>query len=190
MTRHLSVLAAVAFGGISVLTTVHPQARLLPMAAGGQAPAAAPAVQQPPAPPGGGGGQRGVPGTESGFATFQTQCSVCHGNPAVERAPSPAALREMSPEKIYDALATGVMQTQAQALNDAQKRTVAEFMSGRPLGSARQGDAQNMPNKCASNPALSDPARGASWNGWGVDPRTRGSTATAAWPHARPSASR
>ena len=110
-----------------------------------------------------------MPGTESGFATFQTQCSVCHGNPNVDRAPSPAALREMSPEKIYDALATGVMQTQAQSLTDAQKRTVAEFMSGRPLGSARQGDAQSMPNVCASNPPLADPARGASWNGWSAD---------------------
>ena len=75
----------------------------------------------------------------------------------------------MSPEKIYDALVSGPMQTQGPALTDDQKRTVAEFMSGRPLGSAAQGDAQTMPNKCASNPALSDPARGASWNGWGVD---------------------
>jgi mono/diheme cytochrome c family protein len=28
-----------------------------------------------------------TPGTESGFAMFQTHCTVCHGNPAVERAP-------------------------------------------------------------------------------------------------------
>jgi polyvinyl alcohol dehydrogenase (cytochrome) len=75
----------------------------------------------------------------------------------------------MSPEKIYDALVSGLMQTQAQDLSDAQKRIVAEFMSGRPLGSARQGDAQAMPNRCAGNPRLSDPARGAAWNGWGVD---------------------
>jgi polyvinyl alcohol dehydrogenase (cytochrome) len=75
----------------------------------------------------------------------------------------------MSPEKIYDALVSGLMQTQAQDLSDAQKRIVAEFMSGRPLGSARQGDAQAMPNRCVDNPRLSDPARGAAWNGWGVD---------------------
>ena len=52
-----------------------------------------------------------VAGTESGFATFQTQCAQCHGNPNVDRAPTPTALREMTPEKIYDALTTGVMQT-------------------------------------------------------------------------------
>ena len=75
-----------------------------------------------------------VAGTESGFATFQTQCAQCHGNPNVDRAPTPAALREMTPEKIYEALATGVMQTQASALTDPQKKGVAEFMAGRPLG--------------------------------------------------------
>ena len=75
----------------------------------------------------------------------------------------------MSPERIYDALTSGVMQTQAQALTDPQKRTVAEFMSGRPLGSTKQGDAASMPNQCASNPAMTDPARSAAWNGWGAD---------------------
>src|SRR3989442_15239402 len=94
------VLLAVLCCWISARTagTATPQAPQ----AGAQAPA--PAQAPPP-----GGGQRGVPGTESGWATFQTRCSICHGNPTVERAPSPAAIREMSPEKIYDAMATGVM---------------------------------------------------------------------------------
>ena len=88
-----------------------------------QAPAPAqPAGQQPPVP----GGGRGItPGTESGFATFQTRCSICHGNPAVERAASPSAIREMTPERIYDAMASGSMQAQSQALNDSQKRALA-----------------------------------------------------------------
>ena len=133
----------------------------------GQAPAGGPPAaggQQPPAP----GGGRGItPGTESGFATFQTRCSICHGNPAVERAATPSAIREMTPERIYDALATGSMQAHSEGLNDLQKRALAEFMSGRPLGSAKQGDARNMTNKCTANPPLTDPARGAAWNGWG-----------------------
>jgi polyvinyl alcohol dehydrogenase (cytochrome) len=160
--RYLALLAVIAGGSISVLTTVG--------TAKSQAGAPAPVVQpaapvQPPAP----GGGRGIPGTESGFATFQTRCSICHGNPAVERAASPAALRDMPPERIYESLVSGTMQAQAQGLSDQQKRAVAEFMSGRPIGSARQGDAQAMPNKCASNPTMPDPARGPSWNGWGND---------------------
>src|SRR5436190_6693151 len=110
-----------------------------------------------------------VAGTESGFATFQTQCAQCHGNPNVDRAPTPAALREMPPEKIYEALTTGVMQTQAAALTDQQKKGVAEFMAGRPLGSAKQGDAANMGFQCRTNPPLTDPAKGPAWNGWSPD---------------------
>jgi polyvinyl alcohol dehydrogenase (cytochrome) len=110
-----------------------------------------------------------VAGTESGFATFQTQCAQCHGNPNVDRAPTPAALREMPPEKIYEALTTGVMQTQAAALADEQKKRVAEFMSGRPLGSAKQGDAANMGFQCRTNPPLADPSKGPAWNGWSPD---------------------
>ncbi len=93
----------------------------------------------------------------------------CHGNANVERAPSPAAIREMSPEKIYEALTTGAMKGQGASLTEDQRRMVATFMSGRPLGSLQQGDAKNMPNQCASNPPLSDPASSPAWNGWGVD---------------------
>ena len=133
--------------------------------------AQAPQPQQAPAAPAApqGGGQRGAPGTENGIAVFQTQCISCHGNPNVDRAPSPNAIREMPAERIYAALTTGVMKDQGDKLSDQDKRGVAEFMSGRPLGSAQQGDAKNMPNQCRSNPALSDPARGPAWNGWGAD---------------------
>src|SRR5258708_22849337 len=72
-----------------------------------------------------------VAGTESGFATFQTQCAKCHGNPSVDRAPAPETLREMTPEKIYAALTSGVMQEQASTLSDPQKKALAEFMAGR-----------------------------------------------------------
>ena len=125
----------------------------------GAARAQAPAVSPP---------QRSA-GTESGFAVFQQRCMGCHGNPNVGRAPLPAAIREMPPEKIYDALTTGVMKGQGASLSEDQRRMVATFMSGRPLGSLQEGDARQMPNQCASNPALADPAAGPAWNGWGVD---------------------
>ena len=50
-------------------------------------------------------------GTEFGFAVFQQHCVGCHGNPAYERAPSPATLRTMPPERIYAALTSGVMKS-------------------------------------------------------------------------------
>ena len=108
-------------------------------------------------------------GTESGFAVFQTKCMGCHGNPAMaDRAPSPAALRQMTPEKIYDALTTGPMKTQGSSITDDQRRMVAVFMSGRTFGSAVEGDASQMPNRCEANPPIADLA-GARWNGWSPD---------------------
>ena len=54
----------------------------------------------------------------------------------------PSAIREMTPERIYEALTNGVMKAQGQSLSDPEKRTLALFMSGRPVGSIQQGDAR------------------------------------------------
>src|SRR6185295_660274 len=65
--------------------------------------------------------------------------------------------------------------------NDGQKRVIAEFMSSRTLGSSAVGDAKNMPNKCPSNPNMSNPAQGPAWNGWSADAaNTRFQTAAGA----------
>jgi polyvinyl alcohol dehydrogenase (cytochrome) len=108
--------------------------------------------------------------TEFGFATFQQRCLGCHGNPAVEKAPSPAQLRQMSPEAIYTSLTSGAMKVVVgDSLSDDDKRRVAESISGRLLGSETRGDASGMPNQCTSNPPLPDPASQSSWNGWSPD---------------------
>jgi polyvinyl alcohol dehydrogenase (cytochrome) len=124
-------------------------------------------AQAPPA--AGPGRQNGPVGTETGFRTFQTKCMTCHGNPDNDRAPSPSVIRQMSPERIYAALTTGPMAGQGQSLSDTDKRMVALFMSGRPVGAEAQGDAKLMANQCGSNPVLENPASGPEWNGWGVD---------------------
>jgi len=99
---------------------------------------------------------------------FQQHCISCHGNKAYERAPSPAALRTMSPERIYTALTTGVMKPVGDTLSETDRRRVAESVAGQLLGSAASGDASTMAGRCPSNPPLSD--TGAAWNGWGNGP--------------------
>ncbi len=109
-------------------------------------------------------------GSETGFFLFQTRCMTCHGNPkGGDKAQDPAVIRQMSPERIYESLTTGTMKAQGEKLTDDQKKILALYMSGRPMGSAGAGDAKSMPNRCSANPALTDPASGATWNGWGVD---------------------
>jgi polyvinyl alcohol dehydrogenase (cytochrome) len=128
-----------------------------------QQPAAAPA--QAPSPQAANLGA----GTETGIGTFQTHCMGCHGNPTVPQAPTPDAIRQMPPERIYDALTTGLMKPQGDPLTDDQRKMLATFLSGRPLGSLKEGDAKDMPNHCASNPPLKDPSSGPEWNGWSPD---------------------
>ena len=105
-------------------------------------------------------------GTEFGISAFERECTNCHINPVVNGAPSPAAIRQMPPERIYAAITTGSMQTQAAKLSEEQKRRLAEYMGGRPLGSAAPGDAASMPNHCSSQ-AMTDPSKSPEWNGWG-----------------------
>jgi polyvinyl alcohol dehydrogenase (cytochrome) len=119
-------------------------------------------------------------GTELGFAVFQQHCVSCHGNKAYERAPSPTTLRTMSPERIYTALTTGIMKSVGDTLNEADRRRVAESLSGQFLGSKEAGDSASMPNHCTANPPL-HLSPGSDWNGWGNDvANTRFQSAAAA----------
>src|SRR5688572_3059211 len=129
-----------------------------------------PATPQRPAAPAAPAAGRGAatPGTESGWATFQTQCAGCHGVVTpIGSAPTAAAIRAMTPERIYAALQGKAHQ--GRTLTDIQARRVGEFMGGRPLGSLDAGDAKDMPNRCSANPPLTDPARSPGWNGWSGD---------------------
>jgi len=107
--------------------------------------------------------------TELGFIVFQQNCTACHGNAAVERAPTPAQLRSMSPERILTALTTGLMKTVGDTLTDTQRRKVSASLAGRPLGSDLAGDAKHMPNRCARDNTPIDAMASPRWNGWGLD---------------------
>src|SRR5689334_5177429 len=102
----------------------------------------------------------------AGSTIFGNACGGCHGK--IETAPSPAMLKKLTPEKIYEALTTGDMRNQAKDLTDQQKRDIAEWVSGRSLGSGAAGDVKAMSNRCADNPPIRDLSAPA-WNGWSPD---------------------
>lgn len=107
--------------------------------------------------------------TERGFGIFQQKCLSCHGKPEYERAPMPSALREMSPEHLYDVLTNGVMYPiVGKDLSERERRLVAESISGRLIGTAASGDAARMKNHCPSD-AVMGALDGPAWNGWGAD---------------------
>jgi polyvinyl alcohol dehydrogenase (cytochrome) len=144
---------------------------------GAQAPANPPQTPAPAAAPGAAppaGRGTPLPGTESGWATFQGQCYGCHRNESPDGTPTAASIRQLTPERIFESLA-GRNHGNV-VLSDIQKQRVAEFMSGRPMGSIGAGEAKSMPNQCTTNPPMRDPASGPSWNGWGNDLATRDSS--------------
>src|ERR1043166_7936630 len=68
----------------------------------------------------------------NGAAVFQSACAGCH-NDADSTAPSPEALAGRSPQAIVDALTAGSMRYQGLALSGAERRAVAEYLTGRTL---------------------------------------------------------
>jgi polyvinyl alcohol dehydrogenase (cytochrome) len=114
---------------------------------------------------------------------FEQRCAQCHGNAAAAaeaRAPNRDMLAQLTPERVLAALTTGSMQANAAGMSDALKRGVAEYITGRPVGSSASGAASNMKNQCTAKPLVS-PLAGPGWNGWGANPsNTRFQTAAAA----------
>jgi polyvinyl alcohol dehydrogenase (cytochrome) len=118
----------------------------------------------------------------SGEAVYKQNCAACHdGN--LPRMPTRAALRELTPEHVETALSSFSMRRQGANLSPAERRAVAEFVTGRPSGSYR-APLEIIPKSayCAAGvTGASAPLAGASWNGWGGDARnTRFQSAAAA----------
>jgi len=95
---------------------------------------------------------------------FEQACSGCH-NGDDPRAPTTDALRGRSPQAILDALTAGSMRYQGLSLSGAERRALAEYLSGRKLRGTVAGATAGA---CTTRPALSDPATSPLWNGWGA----------------------
>src|SRR5689334_10362622 len=114
----------------------------------------------------------------TGVNLFLNNCMGCHGAALAEHAPSDTSIRQMPPERIYEAITTGTMKTMAAALTDDEKRLLAEYMGGRKLDLSDVGDAKHMPNVCPTHPPVKDMDAPA-WNGWGDLSNTRFQSAKA-----------
>ncbi len=108
---------------------------------------------------------------QDGATLFNNYCAICHeaGANADSRTPGRDVLARLTPEQILQTLEKGDMKTQAAERSRAQRRALAEYLSGKPLGS----DLPNvipMSAFCASSDQrLRSSLSAASWNGWGAD---------------------
>jgi len=100
-----------------------------------------------------------------GAAIYRSRCAACHDNSAQTRAPAPESLRAMSPEDVVRALNSGTMKQQGALLTNVDRRTIAEFLTGKKIGEAAASSNAEM---CPVAKAPFEPS-GPAWNGWGVD---------------------
>ena len=110
----------------------------------------------------------GVSSEAAGAALFGTYCATCHEGPGANpQAPSREVMRRMSAEQILESLERGAMRTRAAERSRAQRRTLAEYVSGKPLAVDSGG---SMPKSafCGAAPAQRPEVLvGPAWNGWG-----------------------
>lgn len=70
-----------------------------------------------------------------GAALVAARCASCHSGSGESRAPAIAALKDRSPESIVDSLTGGAMRYQGLSLSGAERRAIAEHITGKAFGS-------------------------------------------------------
>jgi polyvinyl alcohol dehydrogenase (cytochrome) len=105
---------------------------------------------------------------QDGAVLFKSYCASCHEAAANSSAQSLDLLRQMSPEQILQALEKGTMKAQAAERSRAQRRVLAEYLSGKQFGR----DALNpIPKSAFCDSAVGSfhqSLTGPAWNGWGA----------------------
>ncbi len=99
-----------------------------------------------------------------GAELYKRTCAQCHDN-GTNRAPNRDSFKSLSAERVLAAMETGSMITMANNRTAAERRAIAEFLTGKTFGSP----LVTAPPAAAMCTASSNfnPNAGARWTGWG-----------------------
>jgi polyvinyl alcohol dehydrogenase (cytochrome) len=113
-----------------------------------------------------------------GETLFAQHCAMCHADPDNAEVPTREVLERFDPSTIVGALTDGNMRIQGQTLTPAERVTLAEHLTGKPVAKAVRSSG----GQCERNaePANGSAASAGDWNGWGPDVRNTRFQATTA----------
>jgi len=69
---------------------------------------------------------------QDGGAIFQERCASCHDG-GIDRAPNRESLRQLTADRVLAAMETGPMISMASGRSAADRRAIAEFITGKKL---------------------------------------------------------
>ena len=106
-----------------------------------------------------------------GAMLYQRNCGTCHDTGA-NRAPARDVLKSLSAERVLAAMETGAMVTMANNRTAEERRAIAEFVSGKSLSTpfVSAPSPKAMCSAKGGNNERFNPASGARWSGWGMNP--------------------
>ncbi len=99
---------------------------------------------------------------QTGESMYKASCAQCH-DAGVGRAPQRDTFHDMSPERVLAAMETGEMVTMGMRWPAEGRRAIAEFLTGKAIGTSLTTEPSPQAMCKSSAFALSGPA----WNGWG-----------------------
>src|SRR5579872_5074598 len=102
---------------------------------------------------------------QDGGALFNTYCAICHQGTGNASAPGRDAMGRLAPEQILQTMETGSMKAQAAERSRAQRRALAEYISGKPLPPAPPIIPASA--RCTTSGESRAALNGPVWNGWG-----------------------
>ena len=103
---------------------------------------------------------------QDGAALYGTYCAQCHDG-GLGRVPPRRMLGEMTPERIVAALESGSMRAQGAERSPDERRAIAVFLTGKPLGALA---AVETAPRCSMPPAPFAAAPRGQWTSWSPTP--------------------
>ena len=98
-----------------------------------------------------------------GEQVFKDRCASCHTGAADSRAPAPDALRSRTPQAIVESLVNGAMRAQGSRMTGAERRAVAEFLTGKSVGGDVSGATTG---RCDTTRDTTNGRTPNRWPGW------------------------